>query len=213
MKIPRAAVLLAIVALAPTDGAAGVRELSTRNAAKAVNSSSECTPPVADASASRPLAPGDYTLTLTATEGSRAGARTSGLLRLLPTSPDDRSPRIGQRAASDLQPAPLYGMAELDWDAVGAPMEAVVETGDTLHPPSTSADPVYPGVLVLMNPQKTESVLVIGTLSNRRDGSGWLDGAGIGLMVRRVDARGFHGTWGHWGIVMDGSGYFCAERR
>jgi len=54
--------------------------------------------------------------------------------------------------------------------------------------------------------------MVVGTLSNLRDDTGWLDGAGIVMYVRRIDEAGFRGTWQEWGIVRAGRGYFCATR-
>ncbi|HET7231560.1 MAG TPA: hypothetical protein VFJ16_16240 [Longimicrobium sp.] len=158
-----------------------------------------------------PLAPGEYTLTLMAMAGTRSGARTRGLLRLRPTSRDDRSPRTGKTASAGAIATPLYGTAELDWRAVGAPMADFFEPSDTVHPAPTLDDPVYPGVLVLA--RGGDVVLSIGSVFNRRDGSQWMDGAGIGLRVRGSDARGFWGTCDAFGIVRNGSGYFCAVRR
>jgi hypothetical protein len=57
---------------------------------------------------------------------------------------------------------------------------------------------------------RKQPVLLIGTLTNRRDDEGWQDGPGIELVVRRQRGQSFRGTWGEWGIVRGGSGYFCA---
>jgi hypothetical protein len=93
---------------------------------------------------------------------------------------------------------------------------APVGLGDTLIPSPESADPVRPGVLVLMTEdwqsgsRRKQPVLVIGALVNRRDEEGWVDGPGIALWVRNIDDQGFSGTWGEWGIVPGGQGAFCA---
>lgn len=157
------------------------------------------------------LAPGHYMLTMVATSGPKAGKETTGPLWLHPTSPSDSSPFTGHKPL-DTNPreVPLFGTADLDWNAVDAP----VFPSDTLAPNPTSRDPVRPGVLVLIENWEHPSLrkrplLLIGTLTNRRDDEGWQDGPGVQLVVRTQRGQGFRGTWGNWGIVRGGSGYFC----
>jgi hypothetical protein len=161
------------------------------------------------------LRSGQYDLMLVATSGPLAGAATAGTLLLHPTSPADRSPATGHTPVRyDPRQTPLLGQAFLDFSQVAAP----VGLGDTLIPPPESADPVRPGVLVLManwesGSRRSQPVLVIGALVNRRDEEGWMDGPGVALWVRRIDEQGFSGTWGAWGIVGGGQGTFCAFLR
>jgi hypothetical protein len=108
----------------------------------------------------------------------------------------------------------LYGSIEFDFGEIGAP----ICIGDTLVPAPNSTDPVYPGVLLHEDlREKDDVVLTIGTVSNLRDDlrtkSVWLDGPGIALFVHCLTPTEFSGTWGAWGIVTDGSGYFCARRK
>jgi hypothetical protein len=56
-----------------------------------------------------------------------------------------------------------------------------------------------------------EFTLAYGSVATR-DGSISLDGAGVGLNVQRIDAAGLFGYWDAFGIIMTGSGYFCARR-
>lgn len=164
-----------------------------------------CTEPAGSADSIRPIVTGEYLLTLVATSGPRVGGKDTGRLILKTATPQDRSPRTGKRA-TDLEgeEALLYGAAMLDWGAIAAP---VFDDGP---PPPRSLDPVYPGVLVLYHGD--DQVIFIGTLSNLRDGYGWLDGSGIQLRVTAADADRLHGSWDAWGIVTGGAGYFCADR-
>lgn len=156
------------------------------------------------------LRPGRYELTLVATAGSEAGHRARGRLWLTTSSAVDRSPRTGQRVPkSDTLESPLYGATDVALDSVGAPM-----MGDTIAPTPQSTDPIYPGVRVLIQnwqyDQPKQPVILIGTLSNLRNGQMWLDGGGIGLFVTANRASTFAGRWGPWGRMANGSGYFCA---
>jgi hypothetical protein len=177
--------------------------------------SNTCAPPASDAvpASGTHLNPGAYQLTMVATEGPRTGTTTSGLLTLRPTSHSDRSPVTGHTPAHYIpRDEPFIGSVTLDFAIVGAP----IGTGDTLIPSPTSSDPVRPGVLVLVQSWQSRSlpkqpILLIGTLANRRDEAGWLDGPGIGLWVRAINPQGFAGTWGEWGIVSGGRGTFCAQ--
>jgi hypothetical protein len=153
------------------------------------------------------LKPGTYKLVVVATSGRKQGASAEGELNLRPTSPSDRSPRTGQIAQDrNLAEAPFYGWAELDFLAVGAPVGNAV---------ASSRDPVFPGVLVRLiswqegYPEKTP-VLLVSTVSNRRDDMIVMDGGGIGLWVRRLSDGSFAGDWSGWGIAISETGYFCA---
>jgi hypothetical protein len=159
------------------------------------------------------LSVGNYTLTLVTTSGLKAGSEATGSLWLARTSPADQSPRTGRRpASSSRRGVPFYGAVDLDFASVGAP----VFRDDTLVPPPESRDPVRPGVVVLMQNWGIDTlprrlVLVIGSLTNRRDDEGWLDGPGIALLVRSTNGQAFFGTWSEWGIIRGGQGHFCTR--
>ena len=161
------------------------------------------------------LLPGTYEIRLIAARGSKSGNAVVGTLWLERTSRDDVSPITNQSPAKteDLTKIPLFGSLDADFRAIGAP----VWSGDADAPDSTSRDPIRPGVLVELiswdpkYPSRTP-VLTVGALSNLRAETGWLDGPGIGLWVHDLDDQGFTGRWSEWGILKDGSGYFCARR-
>jgi hypothetical protein len=160
------------------------------------------------------MRPGTYKLVLVATSGRKQGASAEGELSLRPTSSLDRSPRTGKVAQdANFVVTPLYGWSDLDFLAVGAS----VASGSGGDPAPSSRDPVYPGVLVRIGSLKegyppNSPVLLIATVSNRRDDVLATDGGGIGLWVRRLDKNTFAGEWSRWGLAMSGSGYFCATR-
>jgi len=152
---------------------------------------------------------GRYKLTLVATTWHFKGRRVSGTLELHATSVTDISPQTGRGPAQpDTARSPLYGWTDLDFASVGAP---VIE-GDSIEPSPRSRDPVRPGVLVLTQPlgPREGTILVVSTLSNLRDETGWVDGGGIGLWVRDVSDADFRGTWDNWGLLAGSEGYFCA---
>jgi len=150
---------------------------------------------------------GSFRLVLVATSGRQAGGVVEGDLNLLPTRSTDRSPQTGQLAKDrNIADVPLYGWASADWKLVDAPV------GDAR---ARSRDPILPGVLVIFASWKEgysarTPVLLISTVSNRRDGELMTDGGGIGLWVRQLNETGFAGEWSGWGIALSGSGYFCA---
>jgi hypothetical protein len=159
------------------------------------------------------LAAGSYSVRIFATEGSKKSASTRVRLELRPTNESDVSTATGEVARDPVfGDSPLYGWILGDLEAVGA-----VLCPDEIHPEAASRDPVYPGVLVFLvdwfagYPERTP-VLAVGTISNRRDGSNWLDGCGIGLTVRHISDETFAGHWEGWGLMRDGKGYFCASR-
>lgn len=159
------------------------------------------------------LQPGWYRLTVieTASGQHHHTNRVEGTLRLWATSPTDRSPSTGTRAAPDSAGStPFFGATDIAWRQVHAPLAA---TADVNQPASASTDPVYPGVLALKTnwDPHTSYVLTVGTVSNRRDGQVAVDGWGIGLWVQRaLPGGGFSGTWKEWGRVAAGRGYYCA---
>ena len=55
-------------------------------------------------------------------------------------------------------------------------------------------------------------MLLIGTLGNLRNGQVYLDGEGIALTVDVNTDSGFAGEWDRYGLLANGSGYFCAAR-
>lgn len=178
-----------------------------------VRVSSDCVPRPSCKVTSNLLAPGSYEVVFVATHGSKAGHSTTGKLVLRTSTPDDVSPRTGETVAESMHHR-LYGSIEFDFGEIGAP----ICIGDTLVPAPNSTDPVYPGVLLHEDlREKDDVVLTIGTVSNLRDDlrtkSVWLDGPGIALFVHCLTPTEFSGTWGAWGIVTDGSGYFCARRK
>ena len=223
--------LISAVACQPQDrartaanSAANTGETVSRFAAFALDSAVTAAPPCTGASAQEatadalPSLAGAYLLTLVATEGSRQGARAHGRFWVYPTSAGDRSPRTGRGPAHpDSDVRPYFGATDLDFAAVGAPME----WSDTLDPPKpTSRDPIYPGVLSSRLPLLDSAdapgvprfTFMVGTLSNRRDDLVGLDGPGIGLFVQEASAEGITGRWGPWGRKYDGRGYFCLRR-
>jgi hypothetical protein len=126
---------------------------------------------------------------------------------LTKTAVTDRSPRTGRTPpTADTVLIPLYGAVSIDFDAVAALL------GDNSP---TSVDPIYPGVLAFNLHNRSAPyrgpTLLIGSIGNTRDGMIGLDGSGIALEVLSVSDHGFAGTWGPAGIVVNGSGYFCAD--
>lgn len=157
--------------------------------------------------ASQLMTPGTFRLTLVATSGRKIGGIAEGVLDLRPTSSSDKSPQTGELASDrNIADVPLYGWATADWRSVDAPVG---------NEQAGSRDPVFPGVLAIFASWKEgyssrTPVLLISTVSNRRNGELMTDGSGIGLWVRKLDEAGFAGEWSGWGIALSGSGYFCA---
>jgi hypothetical protein len=162
------------------------------------------------------LTPGDYSLSMVATQGSMVGKAVRGRLTLKPTSDSDISPRTGQRSKRllDTRYAPLYGWTDIDLNGVAAPI-----CPEGPEPLPSSDDPIFPGVLVLkLDPnwklasrvmyRKEAPILVIATGTNIRDGTQILDGCGIGLFVQDRDGRCLRGEWAEWGLKTDGRGTF-----
>jgi hypothetical protein len=152
---------------------------------------------------------GEYDLVLVATAGSRIGTTAAGTLRLWRTSSTDRSLRTDARPPpGDTTLYTHYGATDVPLLRVGAPIS---HERDALEPAPTSQDPVFPGVL--LRREGTSATLLVSTVGNRREEDSWLDGTGIMLPITFADVAGFSGTWDHYGLLVDGSGYFCARRR
>ena len=133
-------------------------------------------------------------------------------LFLWPTSMTDSSIKTGKRPAElDTISHPLFGILVPDVGRFSA--SRIMQLRQTI-------DPIFPPVLFLSDrfsripdPKHYWNALLLGTISNRRDAMGGLDGAGIGMWVRQVTTSGFRGTFEPWGIVIDDRGHYCAERR
>jgi hypothetical protein len=156
---------------------------------------------------------GEYEIRFIADQGSKSGSEVIGTLWLWLTRPNDVSFKTGEypKDIDGLPSPPLYGAIDFDYKAIGAP----IDTNDKVAPNPSSKDPIYPGVLVhiidWMDGYPVDTpVLTIGSLSNLRNGSMYLDGPGICLILHQLDKTGFSGIWTNWGIMIDGSGYFCA---
>lgn len=153
---------------------------------------------------------GQYRIQWVSDTGSQA--RTSSLrLFLWKTSMLDSSPsRHIHPAAGDTAVHPLYGVLVPD---KGAFTPARVEQL------RATIDPIFPPVLLLARistsptvPVRDWTVLLLETVSNRRDDVMILDGAGLGMWVRQADPDGFRGFFEPWGIIVDDKGHYCARR-
>jgi len=161
---------------------------------------------------------GQYRLVLVKTDSVRLPTGVfSGRLFLWTTSPKDSS-RNGRKPHPTLDAYNRYfGTTNVDLDAA----EAYAHYGgDFWHfksnPKREDVDPIRPPILgfVLKGVNNGTSWqifwLAVGTLANSRDTGPGLDGMGIGLDVKRINSEGLFGTWGPFGIVKTGRGYFCA---
>lgn len=113
-------------------------------------------------------------------------------------------------AAGDTGLHPLYGLIVPDEGAF---------TPSRVEQFRTAIDPIYPPLLLLAwrsrspnVPPRDWTVLLIGTVGNRRDDAMMLDGAGLGMWVRQAEPDEFRGFFKPWGIVVDDEGYYCARR-
>jgi len=131
--------------------------------------------------------------------------RKTGLLSARPLTAGDRIAE-GYR---------LYGWTDVDFQKLGAPIDASGVPGE-------SRDPENPGILVWFPPFKWTykvsipegaPILLIGTVENKKATRGFRDGAGIGLFVLAKEGRCVRGTWSEWGMVMAASGRFKLCRR
>jgi len=142
---------------------------------------------------------GAYELVLVATAGDSAGSSATGRLQLQPNEPKLRGiPSAGGGTRTDSS-APLYGTTDVDVTRVGG-----LRMGEP-----TSSDPNRPGVLLVQ--QGEGIVLRIGSEANRRDVIRF-DGGYFAMRVRRVDPKGFAGSWTSGTALRQASGHFCAHR-
>jgi hypothetical protein len=141
-----------------------------------------------------------------------AQSHTSKLrLFLWKTSMLDSSPHTHTHPApGDTDLHPLYGVI--------VPDEGLF-TRSRVERLRAGTDPMSPPVLLLARrsrspkvPPRDWTVLLIGTVGNRRDDAMILDGAGLGMWVRQVGPDGFKGFFEPWGIVVDDKGHYCARR-
>ena len=150
---------------------------------------------------------GRYHLTLVAA-GAGGERSVTGTLELANNEPPLR--RLLSEGGQDpdaIVLLPLYGWAAIDLTAVDA-----LEIGDI-----GSRDPLQPGVLVMeQRPAPTADVAItlrFGSLANRRDAAGAVDGAYMALHVAHVARSGsFAGTWASGVHARRVSGHFCATR-
>lgn len=159
------------------------------------------------------LTSGEYNLYLSATEGSHRGTEAEGIVTLVAATKSDRSPRTGEIAKDGPEGPPLlYGWTNTDLKHVGAPL-----CSEHPHPSPNSNDPVYPGIIVQRVPYGPDgpftgrsevSAVLVGTLSNLRNGEMWWDGCGFGMFVLAWDGRCHTGKWSEWGLKYDGRGEF-----
>jgi hypothetical protein len=166
-----------------------------------------CTARHTKAEPPRALTPGDYRLSLTATEGSRVGGVVEGVATLRLASPTDVSPRTGEPAKDSHEPL-LYGWTAANLAGVGAPLCA-----EHPHPLPDSQDPLRPGLLVVRVPygpggpftgKQEVSAVLVATLTNLRTGERWLDGCGFAMYILNWDGQCHAGEWREWGLRKDG---------
>jgi hypothetical protein len=103
---------------------------------------------------------------------------------------------------------PQYGWTDVDFTDVGAPM-----CSDWPNPDPGSSDPLYPGILV--HKGADGAFLTIGNIGNlvRLEKYAFgKDGCGIYLTWFEIADQRVYGSWGAYGIRVDGEGYFCARR-
>jgi hypothetical protein len=161
-----------------------------------------------------------YRLVLVKTDSVRLpNGRFEGALYLWRTSPSDSS-RDGRRPGRiDSLFSVYFGTTDVDLDATEAYAHYYGDFWRTTHNPKRAdVDPIRPPILGhvfrgVYNGQPGQIfALAIGSVGNNRATGGGLDGMGIGLFVKRITRQGFFGTWGPYGIIKTGSGYFCAFR-
>jgi hypothetical protein len=158
-----------------------------------------------------------YRLVFVKRDSVRTAARTlTGYLYLWRTSPRDSNAKGQKPPASDAARSFYFGTTDLNLEAADADFTGFWRK---VHNPKRSdLDPIHPPILGIVHRGSDVNKpwllfwLAIGTLMNRRDGGGGLDGMGVVLDVKRIDSRGFAGIWDRGGIVQTGRGYFCAYR-
>lgn len=161
---------------------------------------------------------GRYRLILVKTDSVRLpNGVFSGNLFLWKASPNDSS-HDGRRPRPWIDAGNFYfGTTNVDLDAVEAYAGYFGNFWRTKSDPIRSdVDPIRPPILGIVRTGNSNGThwkifwLAVGTLANARDTGGDFDGMGIGLDVKKINSRGLFGTWGPFGIVKTGRGYFCA---
>ena len=153
---------------------------------------------------------GEYRVQWVSDTGTQPRTSTRHLF-LWKTSMLDSSPRTHTHPApGDTALHPLYGVILPDTGRF---------TRSRIDQLRAAIDPIYPPVLLLAPlsrdsevPAREWTILLLGTVGNRRDDVVVLDGAGLGMWVRQADSGGFRGFFKPWGIVVDDRGHFCARR-
>jgi hypothetical protein len=142
---------------------------------------------------------GQYTVRLIATSGAKVGASADGRLALMEQDSAYRSLERSDGSVDTTYSFPLYGMAEVDFAAVGATAPG--------NPGST--DPLSPGVLAIQRPGGV--MLRVGSEANRR-GVRRFDGGYTVLEVQQVTDQSFAGTWRSGVGLEQSGGHFCAVK-
>jgi hypothetical protein len=138
----------------------------------------------------------------------------NGTLVLKEATPSDQSPqglRLSRRKSNGLD---LWGHTTVDFAPTGLDLPA---TGDSHVPAPSSTDPIFPGVVVLIENRQTDGLkqntVWIASGANDRSDRGYhmRDGPGLVMHVRELTPTSFRGTWEPAGLQKMG-GYFCATR-
>jgi hypothetical protein len=157
---------------------------------------------------------GQYTLTLVATTGSRAGQQTEGAATLVRSDSSDRgraengNVAVPSRLGDTLQP--LYGWADVSLSDIGAISER----------DPRARDPLYPGVLVYVFPPplsnhgraKIDIQLGHGSRDSAMITVQHVDGPITVLYAEAIDKTGVFGTWSSGSLTHAGDGHFCLRR-
>jgi hypothetical protein len=131
---------------------------------------------------------GPFELALVATSGDSSGRQSRGRLVLEPTARDD---------------AALVGRTDIDVDRVGAYRVGAFDvSGDSA-----------PGVLVFLRSDDPPSIMLrLGSGANARAVPQPIEGEFTVLLVHRLGAQGFAGSWRSGANVERAAGHFCASR-
>ena len=153
---------------------------------------------------------GDYTLRVEATRGVKKWRSVTGNLSLRPLN-SDFDDGLGH---------PYYGWTDVDFQGLGAAMDATATS-------SKSRDPENPGVLAASIPPGMDALakylrvpssggtvmLLVGTVSNRKETRRARDGGGIALLAQAWETGCIVGEWVSHGVFHGAEGSFrlCAR--
>lgn len=145
---------------------------------------------------------GQYTLSMVAS--GEEERMESGRLTLHAHLGEFRQMPAGEGAMREDVLMPMYGVTDIDLEALGA-----VLLGDL-----ASDDPASPGVLVIEQGTADGARIMIrmGSAANRR-GVVRFDGGFTALTVTEIGDGSFGGTWASGIQETEASGYFCAQTR